>query len=352
LPTSTSATVYFLDVGQGSSQVIDFQDGTLVIIDCGKSADALIMLLRRLKFQRIEAVVLSHWHEDHVGGAPALVKTYGSKIGFFYLPQDRPAGDILSNKVFRFIESNKKECRYEMERLEYHHIQHGRIHGANSTEQGPLLSILYPDYNSSLAAQMGADRNQGSGILMLQNKRNKILFPGDAGKQAFDALHKRCGEKIIDCDILAAPHHSGRLSRSGETPDGYSSLYEWLYCHIVRPRHLIVSAGTDNNYGHPIAHHLQEAVGHGANIICTQITPQCHRDVRRFKPTLPAVDQLPAACMMGDGVGCGGSVVVRVTGEKINIDRLEEHRQQVDGLLPDHTPICRSLTSLPDTPQS
>lgn len=71
-----AATVYFLDVGQGSSQVIHFDDNSLVIIDCGRSAVPLLELLESIKFTRITALILSHLHGDHATGAIALLDAH------------------------------------------------------------------------------------------------------------------------------------------------------------------------------------------------------------------------------------------------------------------------------------
>ena len=145
------ATVYFLDVGQGTSQVISFADGSLVVIDCGASADALVMLLKTISFTKIQAVVLSHWHDDHVNGT---------------FPQSM---DVQSQK----------------------------------------------------------DTNQGSGILLLEYGKGRILFPGDAGKKAFKSLVSRLSNSPISCSIMAAPHHSGKLNTGSTAVKGFRNCYHW-----------------------------------------------------------------------------------------------------------------------------
>ena len=245
------ATVYFLDVGQGTSQVIAFADGNLVIIDCGASADALVMLLKTISFNKIRAVVLSHWHDDHVNGTPALLKNFEKRIEYFYLPQDQPAVDIRANPIYRQIKKLADKKAFFVERLEYRNVDHGRICGAANANDGPLLSVQYPDFPQSMDVQSQKDTNQGSGILLLEYGKGRILFPGDAGKKAFKALINRLSNAPIFCSIMAAPHHSGKLNTGSTAVKGFRNCYHWLYQDVVKPEYLVVSAVFGDNYTSP-----------------------------------------------------------------------------------------------------
>lgn len=335
------AKVYFLDVGQGTSQVIEFADGNLVIIDCGASADALVMLLKTIRFNEIRAVVLSHWHDDHVNGTPALLQNFARKIKFFYLPQDQPASIIRSNSIFVQLKKMAERGLFSLERLEYRNIDKGRIWGPEDSSDGPQLSVQYPNFAESIDAQSQEDVNQGSGILLLEYGGGRILFPGDAGKKAFKALVKREGNGPIHCNILAAPHHSGKLSTGSIDVKNYRNCYHWLYQDVVKPDHVVISVGTDNTYGHPLSEHLFEAIESGATIICTQITHKCHRDVQAIKPSLLPLAHLPAECARNHGVGCGGTVVAELNAAGVIVERLSEHQDRVNSLSTSQSPLCR-----------
>lgn len=335
-------TVYFLDVGQGTSQVIDFADGSLVIIDCGASADALVMLLKTISFDRIRAVILSHWHDDHVNGTPALLQNFAKKIDYFYLPQDQPAVGIRANAVYCQIKKLADKKEFFLERLEYRNVDRGRICGAADSGDGPRLSVQYPNFAESLEAQSQKDVNQGSGILVLEYGKGRILFPGDAGKNAFKALSQRLGTARISCNVLAAPHHSGKLNTGQTGVKGYRNCYHWLYQDILRTEYLVVSAGTDNMYDHPKEEHLLEAVRQGATVICTQLTRKCHRDLESLKPSLLPLIRHPTACGLNAGVGCGGTIVTKLNSSGVIIERLGEHQDKVNSLVSLQTPICRA----------
>lgn len=338
------ATVYFLDVGQGTSQVVVFTDASVVIIDCGASADALVMLLKTISFSRIRAVVLSHWHDDHVNGTPAVIENFSSRIDAFHLPQDQPAADIKANQIYRQIVKLKRKRKDSLvlDRLEFRNSDHGRIYGATSSSDGPVLSVLYPDYEQSIEAQSQGDSNQGSGVLILEYEKGRILFPGDAGKKAFKALIQRLGNGPVACNILAAPHHSGKLKKGAIDVRGYRNCYHWLYQDVVKPDYVVVSAGTDNAYDHPKREHLLEAVSAGATVVCTQMTPQCHNNVESVKPSLLPLIHHPAECGFDNGVGCGGTIVAELNSTGVKIARLDEHQRKVDALATSQSPLCRS----------
>lgn len=339
------ATIYFLDVGQGTSQVIAFADGCLVIIDCGQSAEALVMLLRTISFTRIRAVILSHWHDDHVNGTPAMLQNFCSKIDFFYLPQDQPAVGIKANPIYRQIKELADKKIFHLERLEYGHVDRGRIYGSVHSLDGPQLSVQYPDFGDSIEAQSQKDVNQGSGILVLEYGRGRVLFPGDAGKKAFKALTKRLGGGPIHCNILGAPHHSGKLNTGSTGVKGFRNCYHWLYHEIVKAEYVVVSTGTDNTHGHPKQEHLLEAVTQGATVICTQMTPQCHADVKSVKPSLLPLIHHPAECGLNSGVGCGGTIVAELNSTGVKIERIREHQGKVNALTQIQSPLCRSSLS-------
>lgn len=339
------ATVYFLDVGQGACQVIAFADGSLVIIDCGSSADALVMLLKAISFKTIRAVVLSHWHDDHVNGTPALLQNFAKMIECFYVPQDQPAVAIRANAVYRQIKKLADNKAFFLERLEYRNVDRGRIYGAADSADGPQLSVQYPNFAESLESQSQKDVNQGSGILVLEFGKGRVLFPGDAGKKAFKALVQRLGNRPIHCNVLAAPHHSGKLSTGKTDVKGFRNCYHWLYQDIVKAQYVVVSAGTDNKYDHPKREHLLEAVNQGATVICTQMTPQCHTDVKSVKPSLLPLIHHPAECGLNSGVGCGGTIVAELNSVGVKIERLREHQGKVNALAKIQSPLCRSSLS-------
>ena len=86
MPEETAATgaamsvegtlqLHFFDVGQGDAALIQFPDGRNALIDAGPnaSADELLQYLRELGVSRIDYLIASHPHEDHIGGMDEVV---------------------------------------------------------------------------------------------------------------------------------------------------------------------------------------------------------------------------------------------------------------------------------------
>ena len=66
------ALIYYLDVGQGDSQLIRLPDGKNILIDAGtrSSAKSLVNYLKDLGVKKIDTLIATHPHEDHIGGMP------------------------------------------------------------------------------------------------------------------------------------------------------------------------------------------------------------------------------------------------------------------------------------------
>lgn len=126
------------------------------------------MQLKSITFSTIVALILSHWHDDHVNGVPAVISNFSDKIQAFYLPQDQPAANIRANAIYRQIDKlrEKRRGKLSVSRLEHRDVDHGRTWGEQSSSLGPVLSVQYPDFTQSIAAQSQQDVNQGSGILL------------------------------------------------------------------------------------------------------------------------------------------------------------------------------------------
>jgi competence protein ComEC len=83
-----------LNVGKGSAHVVRFPDGKRMVVDCGSSAhgDAgariVAPFLRSTGARRLDALVLTHPHEDHFGGAAALLEEF--PVGEIWIPGDTP----------------------------------------------------------------------------------------------------------------------------------------------------------------------------------------------------------------------------------------------------------------------
>ena len=148
-------------------------------------------------------------------------------------------------------------------------------------------------------------RNAGSAVLHLQGAGLNVLVGGDAQ----DGIWRRLitSGRLPQADTFRCSHHGGSTG-----PNTGAALSEVLA--TVRPREVIVSVGTNNQHGHPLAAVVGAARLSGARVMCTEATAQCH-------PALTG------------SVQCAGDIVLSTatagTGYTISPDPLTHHKSIV-----------------------
>lgn len=96
LPSNSSLNVYFIDVGQGDSILID-QGQTEVLIDGGSQSPGVTDFLRNYVDGDLEVMVATHPHADHIGGLIAVLDT-------FKVDQIWYNGDTSTSATYNFYE--------------------------------------------------------------------------------------------------------------------------------------------------------------------------------------------------------------------------------------------------------
>lgn len=224
--------VDMIDVGQGDSILALFPDGSRMLVDGGGIAsftgrkarldigeDVVSPYLWQRGFERIDVMVSTHAHDDHIGGLPALIENFRPReLWTGALPsQASPTWQQIQDTARR-VGTRIVERRAE-ERIDF---------------GGAQIEVLSPDAGYVAAATA---KNNDSLVFAVRYGKRRILFTGDAEKQVEAALSYR--DDIEPVDILKAGHHGSRTS----------SIPEFL--DAVRPRLAIVSAGYENQFRHP-----------------------------------------------------------------------------------------------------
>jgi glyoxylase-like metal-dependent hydrolase (beta-lactamase superfamily II) len=85
MAADTLTRIVFWDVGQGDCSVLHFTDDSIIIIDTGDKNSPLVEWLswHPVSPLKIEAMVFTHTHADHIGAAQSIVEDYGVQIGQF-----------------------------------------------------------------------------------------------------------------------------------------------------------------------------------------------------------------------------------------------------------------------------
>jgi competence protein ComEC len=218
----------FLDVGQGDGAVLRTPHGRFVVIDAGPTTEqrdagrrVVVPFLSRRAAPAISALIVSHAHADHVGGAAAVLERF--RTGLVIEP-GRPFADPA---YYHFLDEVAADG------VPWHP---GRP-GDHFVLDGVAFTLLHPD---PAWPGLGDDLNEDSLVLLVEFGAFRALFPGDAGFPAEAWLRGRVGRVAL----LKVGHHGSR----GSTGDA------WL--DELAPRVAVISVGR-NTYGHPAAETLR-----------------------------------------------------------------------------------------------
>ena len=222
--------VRVLDVGQGDGILVSFPNGKHVLIDGGSAGygeDAgervILPALRHLGIRRLEAIIASHPHADHVGGLVTVMERV--EVGH-YLDSGQYYGSATAERIHQLIRDRG---------IAYHVVAAGdSLLGLGEAS----VVILHPRpefVNRKGKAPEGL--NNGSVVLKITFRGQSILLTGDIEEET-DAALLAWGDRL-QSTILKAAHHGSRTSSSRPFLDA------------ARPLWVAISCGIDNKFGHP-----------------------------------------------------------------------------------------------------
>ena len=231
--------VSFLSVGQGDSTIIH-SNGYTALIDTGTPMSGLTVAkeLRKCGINRVDVLILTHPHDDHIGGAEYLIGEIAvdSMVLSNVLPNDDENAQCL-NYLKQSAATKQIKC---------YTATAGMVINIGNFE----LTVLMSDDNAK-------EENDTSVIIMAKNGEHKFLFTGDAEAVAERKLIK---ENInFDCDVLKVGHHGSNTS----------SIADFL--KIASPEYAVISVGKDNSYGHPHGDVLSRLADANVTVLRTDI---------------------------------------------------------------------------------
>lgn len=234
--------IYFLDVGQGDCTYAELPNGENLLIDAGNDNDGRFIneFLFRLGVKQIDNLVLTHPHEDHLGGMDEVLEAFS--VRKIYEPRIFE-GDIPQTLCYNnYIRAAKNEgCPVQELYAGYTLIDDG------------ALSL----YCLSPIPRNRAVLNEYSAVLCLEFGQCRFLFMADAEKT--NEREMLAAGVVKDCDVIKIGHHGSATSSCK------------AFLETVNPRRAVISVADYNDYGHPSAEVLRRLHDIGSQIMRTDM---------------------------------------------------------------------------------
>ena len=201
--------------------------------DIGEEVVSPYLWSRRLR--RVDVVVLTHAHTDHMGGMPAVLRNFR--------PRELWVGIDPGSELYKALLVEAAQLG-----IAVRHLRAGdRFEWGAST-----ISVLAPfvGYNNALAP-----KNDDSLVLEIGFGRASVLLEGDAERASEEAM--LAAHRVLPATLLKVGHHG---SMTSTTP---------AFLAAVAPRDAVVSVGRENTYGHPREEILDRLQASGATVFRT-----------------------------------------------------------------------------------
>ena len=229
-------SVYFLDAGQGDSTLVLFNEKT-ILIDAGEAemGGRVVSDLTTLGVTRINLLVATHPHSDHIGGMQKVLAAF-------------PVGQVLDAG----LPHTSSTYEHFLATIDQKNIPYRVAEQGQTVEVDPALRIFVL---SPPKERFGDDPNTNSVVLRISYGTIDFLLTGDIGGESEDAL-ARSGYPL-DAEILKVGHHG---SFSSTSPS---------FLARVHPETAIIPVGKDNPYGHPHQQTLDLLKDYGVTVYRT-----------------------------------------------------------------------------------
>lgn len=207
--------VHYLDVGQGDSIFIELPNNETMLIDAAESyqSENIINYLKNLNYKKIDYVIGTHPHTDHIGGLKDIINTF--EIGKIYMPKVVSTTKTYESLLMAIKDKNLK-------------INTAKAGTSIIDTDALKINILAPT-NSTYT-----ELNNYSVVTKITYGSTKFLFMGDAEKLSENEIKEN-----VTADVIKIGHHGSNTSSSID------------FIKKVNAKYGIISVGLNNKYNLP-----------------------------------------------------------------------------------------------------
>ena len=240
--TGRTTRITVLDVGQGDAILLETRTGARMLVDGGPDPNRVLVALdERIPpwDRRLDVVVLTHPHEDHVAGLARMLERYAVRRVYEPGMRGRSQGWAAWNALLR------------------HGPPRGVLAAGARLRLGEVsMQVLWPDPGTvpTEPPDTGTGVNNLSVVLLGEANGRRFLLTGDIEEGIDGTLLQRGLPRV---DLLKVAHHGSRTATTQ------------AFIDAVRPSIAVASAGAGNTYGHPAPATLARLRAAGARTLRT-----------------------------------------------------------------------------------
>lgn len=212
-------SVYYLDVGQGDCTIIKSNDSVMMIdTSTSEQINDIREVLLSLSIEKIDYLVITHQHEDHMGCASEIIKHY--EVSNIIMPKLSTINMVTTNSYETLLQT----------------IANRKVNAIPATV-GDSFMLGEASVQIFSPLEQDEDLNNMSVVLKVIYGETSFIFQGDAEK----TIEKQLLNSDFDltADVIKLGHHGSNTSSTDK------------YLKAVNPKYAMISCGADNSYGHP-----------------------------------------------------------------------------------------------------
>ena len=317
---------WILDVGHGSSTVVEEPSGVLVID--GGQGDSLARFLIDRGICRIDTVIVSHADADHFGGISLLLSTGEFQVGQVFVNPDIRETRLWSDFVSVMRVAKQRGTRFN---LELTNVNPGYL-----SLDGVGLEVLAPSQEIAVKTADGLAPDGGqltpnamsAVVRVWAEDTPRLLIAGDIDQVGLDNLLEN--DRDIAADVLLFPHHGGLPGRTSP-----SEFTESLVAAVSAQ--LVVFSIGRGRYGTPRPEIVAAVLRNNrdVHIACTQLSEHCAAELPNRASDLHHLSSRGAAT----AACCAGTIEISLESEWNYAPARGAHLEFIQQSAP--TALCR-----------